>query len=174
MMTLTAKEKRADKYLAQCMREQAAKRRKLLRDNAPALLEVLQEIMGGQLQGQVDLQAPRFQRARELIAEVTGRYEPREIGTPWVDVAKRLLAEWGTDINLGYCEYKHLIARTCSKGKAHGRFLVHSLTMVLDRQAFKEIVAEARKEQLDPPYFIYGTICTYAGPNIEFVQIDVD
>jgi hypothetical protein len=42
---------------------------------------------------------------------------------------------------------------------------------ILDRETFRDIIAEAREHKLDMPVLIYGSIATYMGPNIEFIQI---
>lgn len=63
---------------------------------------------------------------------------------------------------------KHLIG---VDGKNHGFFVVNNPKMILDRKAYRQIVAEAVELKLDRRLFIFGRIATYIGPGIEFMQL---
>lgn len=41
----------------------------------------------------------------------------------------------------------------------------------LNRAVFKEIVAEGKAHELNPPYHVYARLNSYDGPNVEFYQI---
>lgn len=41
----------------------------------------------------------------------------------------------------------------------------------LNREVFKQIVAEAKQHDLKPPYHVYARLNSYDGPNVEFYQI---
>lgn len=59
-------------------------------------------------------------------------------------------------------------------GRNQGYFLIWNgpqAPAVLDRGAFRQIMNEARNENLNAPYHVYARTCTYSGPNIEFYQI---
>lgn len=74
------------------------------------------------------------------------------------------------EMNLSLPEWKHrhLFGVTA---KGNGFFIVNRAGMVLDRRAFKEIIAEANSEGLIAPYFVYCRIASYQGPNLEIMQV---
>ena len=64
--------------------------------------------------------------------------------------------------------FKHLIG---IDGRNNGFFLANNSRMIVDCDTFREIVAEAKEAGVNPRWFIYGRLCTYCGPNMEFMQI---
>lgn len=67
--------------------------------------------------------------------------------------------------------HRHLFA---TNPKSEGFFLIWGAPdaeSVLDRNAFKRIVEEARAANLAPRYHVYASIAPYTGPGIEFYQI---
>jgi adenine-specific DNA-methyltransferase len=59
-------------------------------------------------------------------------------------------------------------------GRGEGYFLVWNgpdKPSVLNREAFRGIVGEAKQAELKAPYHVYARLSTYSGPNIEFYQI---
>lgn len=67
--------------------------------------------------------------------------------------------------------HRHLFA---TNPKNEGFFLIWDAPdaeSVLDRNAFKRIVEEARAANLAPRYHVYASIAPYTGPGIEFYQI---
>jgi adenine-specific DNA-methyltransferase len=67
--------------------------------------------------------------------------------------------------------HRHLFA---TNPKSEGFFLIWDspdTESVLDREAFKRIVGEAKAANLAPRYHVYAAIAPYTGPGIEFYQI---
>jgi adenine-specific DNA-methyltransferase len=67
--------------------------------------------------------------------------------------------------------HQHLFAKS---GRGEGYFLVWNgpdQASVLNREAFRTIVAEAQAEGLTHPFHVYARRSTYSGPNVEFYQI---
>jgi adenine-specific DNA-methyltransferase len=61
-----------------------------------------------------------------------------------------------------------------TNGRREGYFLIWNgpeKPSVLNREAFRGIVEEAKRANLKTPYHVYARLSTYAGPNIEFYQI---
>lgn len=68
-------------------------------------------------------------------------------------------------------KHAHLFAVS---GKGEGFFLVWkgpNNPSVLNRDAFRSIVEEAKAEGLSAPFHVYARMASYPGPNIEFYQI---
>lgn len=66
---------------------------------------------------------------------------------------------------------KHMVA---INSKNVGYFIVDNWRERLNRETFKEIIAEAQTEGCKAPYFIYGAYTCYMGANIEFLQFSID
>lgn len=67
--------------------------------------------------------------------------------------------------------HRHLFA---TNPKNEGFFLIWDspeTESVLDREAFKRIVGEAKAANLAPRYHVYAALAPYTGPGIEFYQI---
>jgi hypothetical protein len=70
-------------------------------------------------------------------------------------------------------EHKHLVA--IHPKKRQGYFVVNNPERCLNREAMKEIYAEATEEGLDKSKLhIYGCTACYFGPGIDFIQVQWD
>jgi hypothetical protein len=61
---------------------------------------------------------------------------------------------------------KHLIG-ICGN---RGYFLVNNESLILDRETYKEIAAEARAEGLEQKLFVFCRLSSYTGANLEICQ----
>lgn len=82
-------------------------------------------------------------------------------------IATRIIAENNLQIRPEEC--LHLLG---SDSRGNGFFLVNNSGGILDRETYRHIARTAKRFGFGKSLFIYGRLCTYSGPGIEFMQID--
>jgi hypothetical protein len=122
---------------------------------------------------------PPYSKDRKLqLCSRCNRYCSRRLSIcptcdKWTEAWNEALKQIGYKLPV-FRLHEHLAGERHFIGSAdgkHGFFLVWGQTMILDRQAYKEIAAEAKARGLQRPYMIYGRVCSYTGPGIDFMHI---
>lgn len=71
-------------------------------------------------------------------------------------------------------EHRHLFGIRDIKGKRYGYFLVANVERQLNREALREIYAEAKEEGVTEALTIYGATALIFGAGLNFIQIGWD